>query len=115
MSINSFLHSCYTNHSLDQFLKHLLDVNIQSMIRVGGRSQSKVLEGKNLRVVRASTDKTMLECHPIDKTYSMLGESEDSTDKTLQKLRQMDGAPTWEAVKFSTFRGQLYLPADEAC
>ncbi|KAJ6004573.1 hypothetical protein N7522_006218, partial [Penicillium canescens] len=42
---------CYTNHALDQFLKHLLDVGIQKIIRIGGRSQATELEGKNLRVV----------------------------------------------------------------
>ncbi|KAJ5154999.1 uncharacterized protein N7500_010438 [Penicillium coprophilum] len=49
---------CYTNHALDQFLKHLLDVGIQKIIRIGGRSQATELEGKNLRVVSKDIGKT---------------------------------------------------------
>ncbi|KAL2163207.1 hypothetical protein VTH06DRAFT_5263 [Thermothelomyces fergusii] len=41
---------CYTNHALDQFLKHLLDVGIHKIIRIGGQSRAEELEGKNLRV-----------------------------------------------------------------
>ncbi|EMT61043.1 NFX1-type zinc finger-containing protein 1 [Fusarium odoratissimum] len=43
---------CYTNHALDQFLKHLLDVGIDAIIRIGGRSVAEELDGKNLRTVK---------------------------------------------------------------
>ncbi|KAF4955949.1 hypothetical protein FGADI_4122 [Fusarium gaditjirri] len=49
---------CYTNHALDQFLKHLLDVGIARIIRIGGRSVAPELEGLNLRVVSQETQKT---------------------------------------------------------
>ncbi|RTE73083.1 hypothetical protein BHE90_012479 [Fusarium euwallaceae] len=42
---------CYTNHALDQFLKHLLDVGIETIIRMGSGSQAPELAGKNLRVL----------------------------------------------------------------
>jgi hypothetical protein len=42
---------CYTNHALDQFLEGLVKVT-NRIVRVGGRSKSKVLESMNLREKR---------------------------------------------------------------
>lgn len=46
----TLIRSCYTNHALDQFLEHLLDVrpNIQ-VVRIGSRSKSELLKDYNLR------------------------------------------------------------------
>lgn len=65
-------HRCYTNHALDQFLKHLLDVGIQKVIRIGGRSQAPELEGKNLRVVSKGFGKTKVESQTLGKSYGEL-------------------------------------------
>ncbi|XP_047991491.1 NFX1-type zinc finger-containing protein 1-like [Leguminivora glycinivorella] len=43
----SMLVICYTNHALDQFLEALLPIT-GSLIRIGGRSKSQVLEKHNL-------------------------------------------------------------------
>ncbi|KAF5005762.1 hypothetical protein FDECE_7804, partial [Fusarium decemcellulare] len=43
---------CYTNHALDQFLKHLLDCNITKVVRIGSRSVAPELTNKNLQVLR---------------------------------------------------------------
>jgi hypothetical protein len=40
---------CYTNHALDQFLESLLDVGIDSIVRIGGGCKTKRLEECNLR------------------------------------------------------------------
>jgi hypothetical protein len=42
---------CYTNHALDQFLEGLVPVT-DRIVRVGGRSKSKVLESFNLKEKR---------------------------------------------------------------
>ena len=42
---------CYTNHALDQFLEGLVPVT-DRIVRVGGRSKSKVLESMNLKEKR---------------------------------------------------------------
>jgi hypothetical protein len=42
---------CYTNHALDQFLCHLLEVGIRKIIRIGGQSKTQELDGFNLRNV----------------------------------------------------------------
>jgi len=40
---------CYTNHALDQFLMSLLDVGIDSIVRIGGGCKTGRLEEYNLR------------------------------------------------------------------
>ncbi len=55
---------------MDQFLKHLLDVGINKIIRIGGRSKAPELEGKNLRVVSRETSKTTVESRILGENYS---------------------------------------------
>ncbi|XP_077428659.1 NFX1-type zinc finger-containing protein 1 isoform X2 [Vanacampus margaritifer] len=45
---------CYTNHALDQFLEGIYKFMPKGIVRVGGRSNSKVLEPLNLRELAAS-------------------------------------------------------------
>lgn len=51
---------CYTNHALNQFLKHLQESGTTRIIRIGGRSVAPEWEGKNLRTVSRDVDKTHL-------------------------------------------------------
>ncbi|KAF5570747.1 NFX1-type zinc finger-containing protein [Fusarium phyllophilum] len=53
--------SCYTNHALDQFLKHLDDIGIDNIVRIGNRSTTPELESKNLRAIKAQCPQTCLE------------------------------------------------------
>ncbi|CAL1546920.1 unnamed protein product [Lymnaea stagnalis] len=43
---------CYTNHALDQFLEGMLDFCSEGVVRVGGRSSSKLLERLTLKALR---------------------------------------------------------------
>ena len=52
---------CYTNHALDQFLEHLLDVGVTKIIRVGGQSKSQALENHNLKYLKKSETNTKAE------------------------------------------------------
>ncbi|KAK6982965.1 NFX1-type zinc finger-containing protein 1 [Biomphalaria glabrata] len=45
---------CYTNHALDQFLEGILEFCSEGIVRVGGRSSSKLLENYNLRSLRSN-------------------------------------------------------------
>ncbi|KAH9507649.1 NFX1-type zinc finger-containing protein 1 [Bulinus truncatus] len=45
---------CYTNHALDQFLEGILDFWEDGIVRVGGRSSSKLLEKYNLKELRSN-------------------------------------------------------------
>ncbi|KAF9428398.1 hypothetical protein BGZ94_002538 [Podila epigama] len=49
------LNICYTNHALDQFLEHLLDVGIKDQVRIGGRSKSTRLEKYQLNALTEGT------------------------------------------------------------
>jgi hypothetical protein len=81
-------YSCYTNHALDQFLKHLLDIGIQRMIRISGRSQATELEGKNLRVVSQVIEKTRVESQTLGMSYSELDDCMTSAGYALKPLHQ---------------------------
>jgi len=45
---------------LGQFLEHLIAIGIEKIIQIGGQSKSKVLEGKNLRIVTQSRGKASM-------------------------------------------------------
>ncbi|TVY70248.1 NFX1-type zinc finger-containing protein 1 [Fusarium oxysporum f. sp. cubense] len=59
--------SCYTNHALDQFLKHLDDVGINNIVRVGNRSTTPELESKNLRAIKVECLRTPVESKTLEK------------------------------------------------
>jgi hypothetical protein len=44
---------CYTNHALDQFLCHLLDIGIESIARIGSRSKEPRMEGYDIKSIRS--------------------------------------------------------------
>ncbi|KAJ5578691.1 uncharacterized protein N7459_007655 [Penicillium hispanicum] len=90
---------CYTNHALDQFLKHLLDVGIQKVIRIGGRSQATELEGKNLRVVSRDIGKTMVESQTLGKSYGSLEECMSSAGYSMKPLHQSQKSLSWDVMQ----------------
>lgn len=91
--------SCYTNHALDQFLKHLDDIGIDKIIRMGGRSQAPELEGKNLRVVSRDVPKTRVEAQTLGETYSLLAKYMEGAGNTLKPLHQARKGPTWAGLQ----------------
>ncbi|RHZ83153.1 hypothetical protein Glove_99g360 [Diversispora epigaea] len=50
-SIGPILTICYTNHALDNFLKDLLDVGIDNIVRIGSNSKSENFRQFNLEVI----------------------------------------------------------------
>jgi hypothetical protein len=92
-------YSCYTNHALDQFLKHLLDVGIQKIIRIGGRSQATELEGKNLRVVSKDIRKTRVESQTLGKSYGDLEECMKSAGYAMKPLHQSQKGLSWATME----------------
>ncbi|TLD25489.1 hypothetical protein PspLS_05703 [Pyricularia sp. CBS 133598] len=72
-SLGPIMVICYTNHALDQFLEHLMEVGIDKIIRIGGRSRVPALEGKNLRIVsRDGGQKTKLEQMIVGRAHGNL-------------------------------------------
>ncbi|KAF4343606.1 NFX1-type zinc finger-containing protein [Fusarium beomiforme] len=90
---------CYTNHALDQFLKHLLDVGITAIIRIGGRSTTEELDSKNIRVVSKETQKTGVERSILGESYSAHESSLESADQALRPLFQSRKGPSWDGLK----------------
>jgi Rad3-related DNA helicase len=51
----------FTNHALDQILEHLVDADVEQVIRIGSRSKSERLVPLNLRTVAQRENLTKLE------------------------------------------------------
>ncbi|KAI9752215.1 MAG: hypothetical protein M4579_005718 [Chaenotheca gracillima] len=90
---------CYTNHALDQFLEHLLDVGIERVIRIGGQSRSEKLEGKNLRVVSKGESKTKSEGYQLALIYKELERKAKQVRRHLDSLHRLSKKPDWENIK----------------
>ncbi|KAM0363948.1 hypothetical protein ACHAPZ_004192 [Fusarium culmorum] len=90
---------CYTNHALDQFLKHLLDVGISRIIRIGGRSVTPELAGLNLRVVSKDTPKTFTERMNLATSFRQIDLSSLTASGALESLRSARNGCAWNFLK----------------
>lgn len=84
---------------MDQFLKHLLNVGIEKVIRIGGRSQATELEGKNLRVVSRDIGKTRVESQTLGKAYNDLEQCMRVAAKNMKPLHQSRKGLTWVGLQ----------------
>ena len=91
--------SCYTNHALDQFLEHLINVGIEKVIRIGGQSRSAILEGKNLRVIAKGESRTKHEGYQLASTYKALEDQEEMAKLLLKTLKNLKGKRDWTIIK----------------
>lgn len=85
MNCGPILCICYTNHALDQFLEHLLDQGVTSIVRVGSRSKSDLLEDYNLTSLMQSRDK------PYD-VYRSLRDAHEQWDEVSKKIGGLEKA-----------------------
>ncbi|KAH9865451.1 hypothetical protein J1614_009035 [Plenodomus biglobosus] len=90
---------CYTNHALDQFLEHLLDIGFDKVIRMGGQSKSLKLRDHNLRSISKSEEKTKSEKYMASKTYKALEQSEKSSRSIFRALRDLEKWTGWDSIK----------------
>ncbi|KAI9734023.1 MAG: hypothetical protein M1834_002680 [Cirrosporium novae-zelandiae] len=90
---------CYTNHALDQFLEHLSKIGIEKIIRIGGQSQSTILERKNLRIVSQGEMKTKSERYLLATAYSALESERRRIESTLHLLNSIGKRPEWTNLK----------------
>ncbi|KFX96758.1 hypothetical protein O988_05185 [Pseudogymnoascus sp. VKM F-3808] len=90
---------CYTNHALDEFLEHLVGIGINKIIRIGGRSKSKILEGKNLRLVSHGEAKTKSESYLVAKSYERLENNGRLITLTIGLLHAIQKNPDWANLK----------------
>ncbi|CAN9158938.1 unnamed protein product [Alternaria alternata] len=90
---------CYTNHALDQFLEHLLDIGVKKLIRVGGMSKSKKLFNHNLRTIGDLETKTKSEKYMAAMSYKSLDEKENEAEKTFAGLHALSKRAQWQNLK----------------
>ena len=90
------MNRCYTNHALDQFLEHLLKVDIKKVIRVGGSSHSKLLQGHNIQVVSKDEPKTKNEKNLLHEAFSFMYEEEEPINPTLRHLQAQSKGLHWK-------------------
>ncbi|KAL1792144.1 hypothetical protein ACET3X_009895 [Alternaria dauci] len=90
---------CYTNHALDQFLEHLLDIGVNKLIRVGGMSKSKKLSNHNLRTLGDMETKTKSEKYMAALRYKSLDETEKEAGKTFAGLHGLSKRAQWHNLK----------------
>ncbi|KEF56837.1 uncharacterized protein A1O9_07027 [Exophiala aquamarina CBS 119918] len=78
-----------------QFLEHLLAVGINKIIRIGGQSQSTLLEGHNLRNVSQTETKTANENFLLALQYESLGEETKSIKGDLERIHRVPERESW--------------------
>jgi superfamily I DNA and/or RNA helicase len=82
---------------LDQFLEHLIAVGIEKIIRIGGYSSSRILEGKNLRLVSQTEGKTGSERHLVGSSHANLEKQERIVKSKLRILNCLEKT-SWESL-----------------
>jgi hypothetical protein len=90
--IGPILCICYTNHALDQFLEHLVDdkiVALDGIVRIGGRSRSEKIVGRNLANLSNSSPSERYQ-------WAMLNKSAEKVKEEIRKKTKLveSGAPT---------------------
>ncbi|EFE33958.1 NF-X1 finger and helicase domain protein, putative [Trichophyton benhamiae CBS 112371] len=97
--IAALTRECYTNHALDQFLEELIKAGVKKLIRIGGQSKSKILEGHNLRVVSNGERKTRNESFCAARTYEALRTKEPLIATSLGALHALRKEQNWGSLK----------------
>jgi hypothetical protein len=90
---------CYTNHALDQFLEHLIEVGITKIIRVGGQSKSKLLANHNLQYLRQSETNTKAEKGLAWQTYKEMDDHKSNATELLDEIRHVHEQADWKSLK----------------
>lgn len=78
---------CYTNHALDQLLEHLVEDNVEQLIRMGSRSKSELLQDLNLHHISKETRPTKIEGHDIHQLYARLDIALSEIEELMLGLR----------------------------
>jgi hypothetical protein len=84
---------------LDQFLEHLHNDGIKKIVRIGGQSQSTILDECNLRKISQAERKTKSEGYLLAKTYEALESSERSIKSILGRLHSKSKQGSWQYVR----------------
>lgn len=80
-------------------MKHLLDVGIEKIIRIGGRSQATELEGKNLRIVSKDIGKTRVELQTLGMSYGEVEDCMKNAGYAMKPLHHSQKGLSWAAME----------------
>ncbi|KAF2175097.1 hypothetical protein K469DRAFT_724434 [Zopfia rhizophila CBS 207.26] len=94
----------YTNHALDQFLEHLHAIGIRKIIRIGGQSQSSLLEEHNLRKVSQAEIKTRSENYLLAKLYEALDRETKRIKGDLRRVHGILKQANWSNLQYHLLR-----------
>ncbi|OWZ11358.1 hypothetical protein PHMEG_00015629 [Phytophthora megakarya] len=94
-NISPVLIVCYTNHALDQFLCHLLDAGITSLVRIGGQCKEPRLENYNLNKLPKTFQR-----YELKMLYEKLDQNADAIALVLRELNSDTRRPTWKSLKW---------------
>lgn len=89
---------------MDQFLEHLLEVGIERIIRIGGRSESEGLAGKNLRLVAQMEGKSKSESWLLAQSYQQLEQEIIMANRKLADLHALAKGHDWKALGYHITR-----------
>lgn len=98
---------------MDQFLEHLIKIGITKVIRVGGQSQSELLENHNLRKIAQDEVKTKTESYEAAMAYRKLDDCEKTANKALGRVHGIHRRADWSSLsshlsaKYPTIHRQL--------
>ncbi|CAI2178003.1 1908_t:CDS:2 [Funneliformis geosporum] len=90
-NLGPILTICFTNHALDQFLEHLLDVNIKNIVRLGSRTKSERIKAYNIEEVCRNIP---FGKNGYDLRKSLNEIEKPETDRPLESLLNLDSI--WE-------------------
>ncbi|NXS11506.1 ZNFX1 protein, partial [Neodrepanis coruscans] len=82
---------CYTNHALDQFLEGIRSFQKDGIVRVGGRSNSKMLQKFTLKELRNLSDfKRDLPVHFCRAYMNIMSEMEQAEREVREGAKQLE-------------------------
>lgn len=79
-------------------MEHLLEAGIEKIIRIGGRSKSAALEGKNIRIVSQSEGQTKSERYQAGVNIRKQETQQDIIKSLLRIVRATGERTIWKAI-----------------
>ncbi|MEE6510160.1 hypothetical protein FKM82_029319 [Ascaphus truei] len=83
---------CYTNHALDQFLEGILKYSTCSMVRVGSRSSSEILQKFSLAKIRSNRSHVSLPGYMRAMNAELYGEKKNVEEMLNEKASGLQNA-----------------------
>ena len=95
-NLDSIVCICYTNHALDQLLKHLVKNEVEQLIHLDSRSKFELLQDLNLRHVSQQVEQTKIEDYKKWQLHTKLNSELAHIEEILQELKN---STLWRNIK----------------